>query len=126
MLVVDEMASVVNCSANSDVPLSNAIGIVVSGNRAVDENAVDDSVVVVVVFGVVVVVVVVVVDAVVVVGVVVVVDVVVVVVIGRFDVVVVVVVGLVGAADAVDGLIGLAVVGFFVATVLGLSNSTVV
>lgn len=135
MLVVDEMASVVNCSTNSDVTLSNAIDIVVSGNRAVDENVVGDSVVVVVVAGVVVFVVV---AVVVVVGVGVVIGSFGVVtmglvgmanvdgVVGRFDVVVVVVVGFAVAADAVDGMIGFAVVGFFVATVLGLSSSTVV
>lgn len=132
ILVVDEMASVVNWSKNSDVWLSNAIGNVVSGNRAVDENAVVDSV-----------------DiggddavhAVDALGVVVRVgscDVVTIglngvlaeaTTVGPFDVVVVVVIvaGLVGAADVDDGLLGIAVDGLFVGVVvLGLSSSTVV
>lgn len=120
--------------------MSNAIGIVVSGNRAVDENAVVDSVVVVVGGGFVVVeivdvvgiVVVVVVVCVVVVGflVDVVVDLVgtfeVDVVVGCFDVVVIITVGFVGAADVDDSFIGFAVVGFGIVAELGLSNWTVV
>lgn len=110
--------------------MSNAIGNVVSGNRAVDENAVVDSVDVVgddAVHAV---------DApgvvvragscdVVTIGLNGVLDVATSV--GPFDVVVVIVAGLVGAADVDGGLLGIAVDGLFVGVVvLGLSSSTVV
>lgn len=105
--------------------MSNAIGIVVSGNWAVDENAVVDSVlvdVVLVVVGVDVVVGIGSFDVVILTGLVGAAEVDVT--IGRFDVVVVVVttIGFVGAADVDAGLIGFFVVGFLV----GISSSTVV
>lgn len=127
--------------------MSNAIGVVVSGKRAVDENAVDDSVVDVVDNGAFDVVTIGTIGAevdgdVAGIGVFDVVDnnngasdVVTIgtigievdgAVVGRFDVVDVTTVGMADAADVVDSLVGFAVVGFFVAAVLGLSSSTVV